>query len=106
MTKEAGTIKCEICDSKRAVRHSDFVIPSCFDMRHSSFKADEYWFCRSRTHGREHGAPFKRSAVPDYGGLRYKPRESYIDCCRGWLRGEPGFVGSHGRIGRDLHGSD
>ena len=52
------------------------------------------------------GAPFKRSAVPDYGGLRHKPRESYICCCRSWLCREPALIGSYGGIGCDLHGSD
>src|SRR5437899_1667847 len=98
MTKEARMLKWQICDSKRALRHSDFVIPSCFDIRHSSFKAHEHRLCWSRSHGREHGAPFKRSAVPDYGGLRHKPRESDICCRRGGLRSEPGFIGSYSSI--------
>src|SRR5438045_6372701 len=65
----------------------------------------EHRFCRSWSYGCEHGAPFKRSAVPDYGGLRHKPRESYICCCRSWLCREPALIGSYGGIGCDLHRS-
>src|SRR6476620_9963942 len=66
----------------------------------------EHRICWSWQNGLKHGAPSKGSAVPDYGDLRYKPRESDICCCRGWLRRKPGFVGSHGSIRCDFHGSD